>query len=439
MQSPTGPEAVYAVLKAYSGGFIDGVIIRVRGGKAEMSVHETEGRRNVRWLTDGEFEELKSFTSRQEIEDLGPESYVGEDERSAWNYEYLRLTKGGGRRITLDGLRRAPKNPTPHEELSGLFYRFSRSGEFTARYTVEDENPGVEVVFADKNLSVLKVCAEGGEIRALIEERGAEYRQDGAKAAPEWREFSSGRPGAVRNEPSACHALNLPSSAPKDSRIIRPSPFGEPAQSGGTLFYSKYDGDLGIWKVEPGRNPVKIVSGRYNDLIITPDGKWLVATKWVTEGSKTAQQLIRRNLQSSEEFVVSLPQNTFSPWLRYVPAHGKVLVGFYGNGGSDYLLDPETGTTQPVKGEFSPMIATLSGAPQSAEGTNLFWVAIYDREKRTTRFGRYDSKNFVFTSLLEFPELELSGDDIWVDAAGGKIWFAYKGHLLRLPMPAQMK
>jgi len=56
-----------------------------------------------------------------------------------------------------------------------------------------------------------------------------------------------------------------------------------------------------------------------------------------------------------------------------------------------------------------------------------------------TRFGRYDSKNFVFTPLLEFLELELSIDDIWVDAAGGKIWFAYKGHLLRLPMPAQMK
>src|SRR5262245_66598204 len=103
MQSPTGPEAVYAVLKAYSGGFIDGVIIRVRGGKAEMSVHETEGRRNVRWLTGGEFEELKSFTSLQEIEDLGPESYSGEGGSSWLKYEYLRLTKAGGLRIAQIG------------------------------------------------------------------------------------------------------------------------------------------------------------------------------------------------------------------------------------------------------------------------------------------------------------------------------------------------
>ena len=61
-----------------------------------------------------------------------------------------------------------------------------------------------------------------------------------------------------------------------------------------------------------------------------------------------------------------------------------------------------------------------------------------DSEKRATKFGRYDSKNFIFTPLLEFSELELSSDDIWVDATSGKIWFAYKGHLLRLPLPAQM-
>jgi HEAT repeats len=439
MRGRNGLEAIYAVAGIVSAANFIGVIVRVRGGKAEMSVYETQGRRDVRGLTDGEFEELKSLTSRQEIEDLGPESYFVEDGKGFLKCEYLRLTKESGRRIALDDLRHAPKNPTPHEELSGLFYRLSRSGEFTARYNIEEKIPGVEVVFADKKQSVLKVCAEDGEIRALIEGKSAEYGRDGAKDMPEWREFSSGKPGNVRNEPSACRELDMPSSAPKNAIIIRPSLFGQPAQSGGALFYSKYDGDPGIWKVEPGMDPVKIVSGNYNELIITPDGKWLVANKWVTEGGKTAQQLIRRNLQSSEEFVVSLPQNSFSPWLRYVPAHGNVLVGFYAIGGSGYMLDPETGTTQPVKGEFRPLTGALSRAPQSAGAPNLFWVAIYDVEKRMTRFGRYDSKNFVFTPLLEFPELELSSDDIWVDPTGGKIWFAYKGHLLRLPMPAQMK
>src|SRR5262249_50076086 len=152
---------------------------------------------------------------------------------------------------------------------------------------------------------------------------------------------------------------------------------------------------------------------------------------------KNTQQLIRRNLQSGEEFVSALPQNMFSDWLVYVPAHGKVLVNivFYGKDNQSYLLDPGTGMVQPVKGEFSPLNNTLSRAPQSAGAPNLFWVAMRDWKKRTTRLGRYDSKNFVFTPLLEFPELELRSDDIWVDATSGKIWFAYKGHLLRLPLP----
>jgi len=437
-----GSDAIYAVTRRYSQGPLSGVIIRVRGGKAEMTVYETQGRRNVRWLTDSEFEELKNFTSRQEVEELGPESYsVDSDVIGQANYEYLRLTRESGRRIALTYLRRASKDPTPHEELSGLFYRLSKSGEFITRYDIVDKIPGVDVVFADKNRSALKVCAEGGEMRALIEEKGAGYKQGGAKAAPEWREFSSGNPGEVRDEPSACRKLNLPSSALKNARGISQNPFSRPAQSDGTLFYVTSGEDEGIWRAKPGIEPAKIVSGDYSYPVITPDGKWLMATKYVSED----QRLIRRNLQSGEEFVISLPQDAYDTYLFmlvYAAAHGKFLEIAHWNGGpgnKGYLLDPETGTVQSVKGEFRPLFDALSRAPQAAGAPNLFWATIYDREERATKFGRYDSKNFAFTPLLEFPELRLSADDIWVDAAGGKIWFVYEGQLLRLPMPAQTK
>ena len=195
-------------------------------------------------------------------------------------------------------------------------------------------------------------------------------------------------------------------------------------------------------KADSGTEQVKIASGLYYNPVVTPDSKWLVGVKLVNEAGKNFWQLTRRNLRSGEEFVVADPQNTSSYMLFYVPAHGKVLAlnfGVYGKVAQSYLLDPETGTVQPVKGEFSPLVGDPSRSPQSAGGPNLFWAAIYDREKGGTKFGRYDFKNFVFTSLLEFPELELNTDDIWVDAARSKIWFAYKGHLLRLPMPAQPK
>jgi hypothetical protein len=439
-----GPEAIYAVMQISSAegitGVIISVIIRVRDGKAEISVHETAGRRSVRWLTGGEFAELKSLTSRQEIEELGSEKYS--DANSGENYEYLRLTKESGRRIVLADLHRAPKNPTLHEELSGFFYRLSKSGEFTARYDIEDKISGVEVVFADKNQPVLKVCAEVGAMRVLIQGKDAEYRRGGAMPAPEWREFSSGKPGEIRDEPSACRNLKEPSSAPKNSRLISPNPFGRPTQSDEEMFYVKNVEDAGIWKVREGLEPVKIVSGDYNESVVTPDGKWLVAFKQVTEEGKTGLRLIRRNLQSGEEFVISLPQYSSPHLLTYVAAHGKVVAAFskYSmDRGSGYLIDQETGAVQPVKGEFRPLPSPNSHTPQQGGAPNLFWTAIYDEEKDVTRFGRYDSKNFSFTPLLEFPALRLSEVDFWVDAAGGKIWFVYQGHLLRLPIPARMK
>ena len=319
-------------------------------------------------------------------------------------------------------------------------------------YNIEDNIPGVEVVFADKNQYVLSVCAEGGEIRALVLENGAEHGQGAVNGEPEWRDFSSGKPGDVRDEPSACRTSNLPSSAPKDATVIQ---VGRPAQSDGSLFYATHGADGGIWKVEPGMGPVKIVSGDYDQSVITPDGKWLVAIKRANDGRENVrqdnvrqdnvQQLIRRNLQSGDELVVALGQPAFNYRLQYVAAHGEVLMFAIGAGGKivpgdeGYLLDPMTGTIQPVKGEFRPLIRPVWRAPQLAGAPNLFWAAIYDREKRATKFGRYDSKNFVFTPLLEFPELTLNSHDIWVDADGSKIWFVHLGYLLRAPLPAQTR
>src|SRR5262245_59355274 len=98
----------------------------------------------------------------------------------------------------------------------------------------------------------------------------------------------------------------------KNATAIRPNPFGQPAQSDGLMFYAAGVEDGGIWKAEPGMEPVKIASGNYIQPVITPDGRWLVAMKWVTEKGNIAYQLIRRNLRSAEEFVVTSPNNAFN-------------------------------------------------------------------------------------------------------------------------------
>jgi hypothetical protein len=452
IKGAAGLKAIYALARTGSDENFNGVIIRVRDGKAEISVYEVEGRRDVRFLTEGEFEELKSFTSRQEVEDLGPETFDDYSERM--KYLYLRLTKEGGRRIILDGqqgLRRTPKNPTLHEELSGLFYRLSRSGEFVTRYTIEDKIPGVEVLLADKKRDAAMVCGEGREIRVLVGEKRAEYKCGFAEAMCEWHEVSSGKLGNVTDEPAACPRLGLIQSYLKIRSIYLYRGDGNyrdpdlPTRSGAAWVYALSGIDAGVWKVEPGAEPEKIISGSYAYPVVTPDGKWLVAIKMLSEGEKHSSQLVRHNLQTGEEFQVIIATDGDRPPVMYIAAHEKVLLGylrFHGQlrlGAINHLLDPETGTLQQVKGEFGPLADRFARELQPTGNPNEFWAAIKDSQNGVTRIGRYDSRNFVFTPFVEAPGLFWSDKNFWFDAARGKIWLTYRGHLLRIPLPQMTK
>jgi hypothetical protein len=434
-----GMEAIYALARPASVENFNGIIIRVRDGKAEISIYEIEGRKEVRLLTLSEFEELKGFASRQGVEDLGPESY--DDSVGRMKYEYLRLTKDGGRRIILDGLRRAPKNPTLHEELSGLFHRLSRSGEFVTRYAIEDKIPGVEVLLADKKHEAIMVLGEGREIRVLMGEKEAEYKRGLTEAMPEWREFSSGKPGKVTDDPAACRVLNM---YPSFMKIWRGQVYGVislATRSGKAWFYGSFGDDPGVWKLEPGAEPAKIISGSYIHPVVTPDGKWLVAIKTMNEGGEYSSQLVRHNLQTGKEFQIDMANGGYHPPIMYVAAHSKVLLGRAGHHGGlmlgpiNYLVDAETGTLQMAKGEFRPLMDRYACELQPTGNLNEYWAAVHDWNRRATKFGRYDIKNFVFTPLVELPELILRNSDFWVDANAGKIWLTYRGHLLRIPLP----
>ena len=106
-----------------------------------------------------------------------------------------------------------------------------------------------------------------------------------------------------------------------------------------------------------------------------------------------------------------MPTGGYRPPVAYVAAHGKILISAQGSHGEphpgeiNYLLDPETGTVQQVKGEFRPLIEVFARELQPTENPNEFWAAIPDSQKRVTNIGRYDSKSFAFTPLIELQGL----------------------------------
>jgi HEAT repeats len=125
VSTPGGADEIYALAPAVPSRRMKGMVIRVRRGKAEISVYDAVGGRKARPLSDSEFRELKNFTSRPEVEDLGPESW--RINKPIVPYEYLHLTKEGGKRVILAGYGSAPRSPSPHERLADLFYRIGKS------------------------------------------------------------------------------------------------------------------------------------------------------------------------------------------------------------------------------------------------------------------------------------------------------------------------
>jgi hypothetical protein len=167
-----------------------------------------------------------------------------------------------------------------------------------------------------------------------------------------------------------------------------------------------------------------------------PNGRWAVVTKYTEEGEAHP---FRVNLLTNREFKIAMPDYGLVEPVAFVPSLNKVLLfgGSYYEEESDrdgryFLLDPETGTVQPVKGEVEPLVQQTYRPLQPAALADEFWAAIPDSEKKQTVFGIYNAKTLTFKPLLTIPEIQFNSMNMWVE--GGKIYFVYEGHLLALPL-----
>ncbi|MBL8191138.1 MAG: HEAT repeat domain-containing protein, partial [Acidobacteria bacterium] len=368
VRRPNGPEEIYAIVPGQSPGIYNSIIIRVGKTGAEISLHQAEGRRLWRKLDSSELQELKDLASREEIENLGPENPIGlmqfYPHVASLQFEYLRLTKDGGRRIMLSQLRREPKQgATLHEQLSGLFYRLSKTGEYKLRYAMEDLIPGVEVLLADDKRPVISVCQESGQVRVFVaaERPDTPYQNVSPNTSQyEWRALASGQLGAQVDDVPNCQSgnqlLNLPDWL-RDLRVQTGLIPDHRARLGNVWFaQSGIENEYGIWKFEEGKAPVKVIAGGFSNLIVTPDGKWLVALKIIESEEKFEQRVVRIQLATGREYpITGTAAATLFP-VAYVAAHNKLLLSqqtyqFREDGkGTFFLLDAETGAIQPVKG-----------------------------------------------------------------------------------------
>ena len=209
----------------------------------------------------------------------------------------------------------------------------------------------------------------------------------------------------------------------------------------------------GLFKFSRGK-PSRLRQGWYSDAVIVPNGQWVVVYTYVDE---SGPKLVRVNLVNGREFPIELPEYmTYLP-VAYVSTLNKVLavqqnehddgeyegdpdaepddtVGDDPGPGEMLLVDPLTGATGPVSGEFRPLTQQTYRPLQNTAKLNEFWAAIPDIENNETVVGIYDTKTFGFKTLLRVPKMTFNSMNMWVDEAERYVYFVYRGHLLRMPL-----
>jgi hypothetical protein len=298
----------------------------------------------------------------------------------------------------------------------------------------------LEALVADDKHPVNYVCKQGDEIRALVKEKdsgGIETNGDGnwGKEVWHWRSVTNNKLGEIADQPDACPIIDAREDMPEEMRKGRPILSGSWKIRAGRYFVraGRWKDRNGLWLCAPGAEPKLIVEGGYSALLVTPDGNHLVAAI-----SGSLSTLTRIDLRTNQE--VKVETDRFGYPVTLAPGSGKAYFPrSRGEQTEHLLLDPATGALEVVKGEFKPLGDQGLRPLQPVAGSQEYWAAIPDSEKNLTRVGRYDARAFIFKPLMEIPQILFTSDEMWVDEAANRIYLAYKGHLLRLPLAVDQK
>ena len=435
--------------------------IRIYKDKAVYSWDEDASRYREKTLSKEAFDDFKSYLSFNRVDEMAP--FLGcMDECEP--QQLLMLGKQGGRRVFV----RSSRKPEFFTGIEKMFEDMRRDPA-KLHYKLEKDLPGLEILFADENLTAETVWKNGGDFRLLVSdkakrkkiEREIEQEIEAARDAAGEEEGDYGpveqnaRTLSQRREYDTFAWLNFggnftgSAAQPeqiefipvRDSFAVQPSSGQWKAKAGGIEIRADSEG---LYKIGGGKF-TRIGEGYYDSPVITANGRWAVATKYSeVDGAK----LVRVNLSTNREFPVAASNNSIGKAVAFVPATGKMLVTSpyydhhedreYGEGetysGPYFWLDPETGAVVSAKGEVEPLAQQRFRSLQLAANAYEFWAAIPNQGKNETNVGIYNAKTSVFKPVLKIPKIVFDSMNMWVDGTEGKTYFVYNGHLLALPM-----
>lgn len=455
---------------AYVSGYTDQrSVLRIYPDKAVFTEYEDPARVRERTIPQGEVAALKDFLAAGNFLDRGPT--IAFCHHGCPANELLMLKKDKGRRVFNQG-----GYSDDWGALVDHFTQFGAGDGAKVHYKVADEIKGLEVLYAGE-LIINDVSQQGGELRVAVErqptkeedeERDASYEADDdddeelatrlvrrrvelTNQRFSWRVFANEQLGAVTSAPdfySVWDKLKFITGDEHDADFEGNYGYETAMLAPDSLLIAQ--GSDGLWRQFAGSKPVRVgdEEASYSNPIVTRDGKWVVLRKEDGEdaGENQKPYIVRLNLQTGREFRVNLTTTDDLVPVVFLPSLGKVLVrrdkpesappGSNKSKEPDkrdyFLLDPATGATRQVTGNFAPLAQVGDRFLQPTEKPDEYWAAISNDEK--TVIGRYSVKDFSFKPITTVPQLAFESMAMWVDGSQKKVYVVYKGQLLRLPL-----
>jgi hypothetical protein len=437
-------------------------VIRLSANKATITKQKDASREEVRELSNDEIEEARSLFALLESASLPAPIFVrsGDGHGSESQTEFVRVNRQSGRRVFTNTVYPTGKGKNVYQQIYNLFERLMAADGFKLRYYLADRIAGLEVLYAGENPRAQYVCSQGSELRVFVEEKLElkseeqmnRYLQGLDNYDRVWRTLRDGKLTGKVDEPQAC-----PIGADELSwrtKIHGPPDANGPAwqlKLGQDTIRAGYrrtedynDSQQGLWRFKPSREAEPIALGTYYRPLVTQDGKWIIVSKnFLPEGKeRSVESIIRIDTKTYREHSTQLTES--KSYLRpvvEVRELNKVLV--CRQDGYDaqtqwqecWLLDPTSGKASEFKGEMRTLAQQTFRSLQSTLEGGKYWAAIPERKEKRTKFGLYDTRKFVFTVLLELPEIQFDSMQMWVDETARQIYVVYEGHLLCIPLP----
>jgi hypothetical protein len=314
----------------------------------------------------------------------------------------------------------------------------------------------------------------GGELSILLpREQGAVqavWKEDDAlrvlieysREAKVWQGFdpATGELTGMVPEPADCSILDVAADMPSDFQYFKYH-MRHPTQvrSGDAYVRSgTFRGVLGLWLCQSGADPELLAEGRFMGEWVSSDGKWCAVAQALGRSWAEPNTVVFINVETRELFPIDLEPADTLKVICYLPSHAQFLVfrarnkvapGIEPNAGPEspeyYLLDPESGISTPVTGDFDVLMSLRSLRPlQTVEGADGDWVWGAEIQSMSTGgfmtvVGRYDRHDFKFEAVLEVPGVRFEPTDMWVDTVGDRLYFVLNRDLVCMPLGLHTK